>query len=215
MKSEHYVLDSSELLKAHRIYPTPQRVAVADVLYEKHQHLTADEVYDLVPEDYMRMALGKTGYYSGIAPLKAGAIIGGATEQEIEALAGFGKNCSVAFQIQDDLLNIVGDEETMGKDRLSDILESKRTLMVIHCLTEAETGDRTRLVELLQLNNEKTTEQTHEVLEMLTRYGSIEHARSTAKDLIAEGRTYLDLVRPSEARNILGAMAEYFLERQL
>ncbi len=174
-----------------------------------------DEIYDLNPDDYMLMALGKTGYYSGIAPLKAGAIIGGATEQEIEALAGFGKNCSVAFQIQDDLLNLIGDEDTMGKDQLSDILESKRTLMVIHCLAEASATDRERLIELLKLGNAKTPEQAQEVLQMMVSHGSIEHARSTAQSLIAKGQAFLGLVRPSEARNILSAMAEYFLERQL
>jgi geranylgeranyl diphosphate synthase type I len=174
-----------------------------------------DEVYDLTPDDYLRMALGKTGYYSGIAPLKAGAIIGGATEQEIEALAGFGKNCSIAFQIQDDLLNLIGDEDTMGKDRLSDILESKRTLMVIHCLDAATADERERLVDLLRLGSEKTGTEAQEVLDLMARHGSIEHARTTAQRLIAEGQAYLDLVRPSEARNILSAMAEYFLERQL
>ena len=48
MKIRAWRLDSNELLKTHRIYPTPQRVAVADVLFMKHQHLTADEVYDQV-----------------------------------------------------------------------------------------------------------------------------------------------------------------------
>jgi len=174
-----------------------------------------DEIYDLTPDDYMRMALGKTGFYSGIAPLKAGAIIGGATEQEIEALAGFGKNCSIAFQIQDDLLNVIGDEDTMGKDWLSDILESKRTLMVIHCLGEAQPAERKRLIELLKLGNSKNTAEAHEVLDMLQEHGSIEYARGEAERLIVESQTYLDLVRPSEARNILSAMAEYFLRRQL
>ena len=174
-----------------------------------------DEIYDLTPDDYMQMALGKTGYYSGIAPLKAGAIIGGATEEEMEALAGFGKNCSIAFQIQDDLLNVIGDEDTMGKDLLSDILESKRTLMVIHCLAEAQPADRERLVELLRLGNEKSAEEAQEVLAMMVRHGSIDYARSIAERLIGDGQAYLDLVRQSEARNILEAMAEYFLERQL
>jgi geranylgeranyl diphosphate synthase type I len=174
-----------------------------------------DGVFDLTPDDYMVMALGKTGYYSGIAPLKAGAVIGGATAQEMEALAGFGKNCSIAFQIQDDLLNILGDVDTMGKDYLSDILESKRTLMVIHCLAQAAPGDRARLVEVLRLGNKKTPDQTAEVLDLLRRYGSVEHARATAESLIAEGQEYLKVVRPSKARNILGSMAEYMLERQL
>jgi geranylgeranyl diphosphate synthase type I len=174
-----------------------------------------DDIFDLTPDDYLRMALGKTGYYSGIAPLKVGAIIGGATAEEIEALAGFGKNCSIAFQIQDDLLNILGDVVTMGKDYLSDILESKRTLMIIHCLAEAAPGDRERLIHLLRLGSEKSTEDTAEVLDLLERYGSVEHARTTAAELIAEGRSYLEVVRPSRARETMASMAGYFLERQM
>ncbi len=106
-----------------------------------------DQIYDLTPADYLDMALGKTGYYSGIAPLKVGALIGGGTAREMEALHEFGKASSIAFQIQDDLLNILGDVDTMGKDYLTDIVESKRTLMVIHCLSVAEPGDRRHLVE--------------------------------------------------------------------
>lgn len=173
-----------------------------------------DGVFDLTPDDYLRMALGKTGYYSGIAPLKAGAVIGGATEQEIEALAGFGKNCSIAFQIQDDLLNVLGDVDTMGKDYLSDLQESKRTLMVIHCLTEAGPKDKERLIALLRLGNAKSPEETDEIVGMLNHYGSVEYARSVAVGLIAESRDYLEVVRPSRAREVLGSMADYMLERQ-
>jgi geranylgeranyl diphosphate synthase type I len=174
-----------------------------------------DDIFDLTPDDYLRMALGKTGYYSGIAPLKAGAIIGGASAEELEALAGFGKNCSIAFQIQDDLLNILGDVDTMGKDYLSDILESKRTLMIIHCLGEATRGDRKRLIQLLRLGNAKSAHDAGEVLDMLERYGSVEHARKMAVGLIAEGRSHLEVVRPSRARDVMASMAGYFLERQM
>jgi geranylgeranyl diphosphate synthase type I len=173
-----------------------------------------DDIYDLTPDDYLRMALGKTGYYSGIAPLKAGAIIGGATDAEIEAFEGFGKNCSIAFQIQDDLLNILGDADTTGKDYLTDILESKRTLMVIHCLAQAEPRDRERLVELLRLKSDKTLEQAAEVVDLLQRYGSVDYARKLAGNLIAEARSYLAAVRESPARDILTSMAGYFLDRQ-
>jgi geranylgeranyl diphosphate synthase type I len=173
-----------------------------------------DDVFDLTPNDYLHMALGKTGYYSGIAPLKVGAIIGGATEAEIEALAGFGKNCSIAFQIQDDLLNILGDVDTMGKDFLTDVLESKRTLMVIHCLTEANPQDRERLTHLLGLQNDKSLEEATEVVKLLKRYGSVEYAQMMASDLIAQGRSFLEAVRESRARDILASMAGYFLDRQ-
>jgi len=160
------------------------------------------------------MALGKTGYYSGIAPLKVGAIIAGATAQEEEALEAFGKNSSIAFQIQDDLLNILGDERTMGKDYLSDILEGKRTLMVIHCLAEASPADRQRLVDLLRLGQRKDNDQALEVVAMLQRYGSIEYARSYARRLIVDARSYLTAMRESDAREVLGSMADFFLERE-
>jgi len=143
-----------------------------------------------------------------------GAIIGGGTEEEIRALEGFGKNSSIAFQIQDDLLNITGDVGTMGKDYLSDVMESKRTLMVIHSLTVAEPADRARLVELLRLKNSKSLEEAVEAVDLMKRYGSLEYARSFARDLIVEGRSYLEAVRESRARDILGSMAGYFLERQ-
>ncbi len=174
-----------------------------------------DDIFDLTPDDYLRMALGKTGFYSGIAPLKAGAIIGGAPAEEIEALAEFGKNCSIAFQIQDDLLNLLGDVSTMGKDYLSDILESKRTLMVIHCLTEARPEDRERLIHLLRLGNRKGDRDTDEVLALLRRYGSLEYARATATRLVAESLKSLAAVRESRAKDVLASMAGYLVERQL
>ena len=173
-----------------------------------------DDVYDLTADDYLNMALGKTGYYSGIAPLKVGGIIGGATPQEREALESFGKNSSIAFQIQDDLLNILGHEQTMGKDYLSDVLEGKRTLMVIHCLTHADPTDRLHLVKLLRMGQEKERGQALEIVALLQRYGSVEYARSFARALILEARSHLTTIRDSFAREVLYSMADFFLERE-
>jgi len=173
-----------------------------------------DHIYDLTPADYLDMALGKTGYYSGIAPLKAGALIGGGTAREIEALREFGKDSSIAFQIQDDLLNILGDVDTMGKDYLTDVLESKRTLMVIHCLSVAEPADRERLVELLRTGHGKTLEQAAEVVDLLNKYDSLGYARGIARQLILKARLCLDRIPDTPAREILSSMADFFLERE-
>jgi geranylgeranyl diphosphate synthase type I len=173
-----------------------------------------DQIYDLTPADYLYMALGKTGYYSGIAPLKAGALIGGGTVEQIEALKDFGRDSSIAFQIQDDLLNIVGDVDTMGKDYLTDILESKRTLMVIHCLSAADAADRRRLVEILQLGHGKTLEEAAEVVDLLNKYDSLGYARRTARELIVKARVSLDRIPDSPAREVLASMADFFLERE-
>jgi geranylgeranyl diphosphate synthase, type I len=172
-----------------------------------------DDVYDLKADDYLFMALGKTGYYSGISPLKIGALIGGASDHERRSLEEFGKNSAVAFQIQDDLLNIVGDEVTTGKDYLNDILESKRTLMVIHCLETAAPPERERLAALLRLGPAKSPGQVQEVVGLLYQLGSIDYARNLARGLILEARSYLEALPRSSARDALASMADFFLER--
>ena len=93
-----------------------------------------DGRYDITPEDYLVMATHKTAHYSGAVPLAIGAIIGGGTEVEVEALRNYGLDTGLAFQIQDDLLNLVGSEESTKKDFRNDITEGKRTLMVVHAL---------------------------------------------------------------------------------
>ena len=97
-----------------------------------------DGRYDITPEDYLVMATHKTAHYSGAVPLAIGAIIGGGTEAEIEALRNYGLDTGLAFQIQDDLLNLVGDEESTQKDFRNDITEGKRTLMVVHALQHSD-----------------------------------------------------------------------------
>lgn len=174
-----------------------------------------DDRYDLTPDDYLMMALGKTGYYSGISPLRIGGIIGGATPEQLRALEAFGKNSAIAFQIQDDLLNIVGDEAVVGKDLLNDILESKRTLMVIHALNEADPVDGERLRELLRMGHAKERNHIDEVVAIMERYDSIGYARRLARELIVEARQQLDVLPASRARTVLASMADFFLEREL
>src|SRR5665648_27768 len=129
-----------------------------------------DEIYDLEADDYLFMALGKTGYYSGISPLKIGALVGGARPEQQAALEHFGKNAAIAFQIQDDLLNLTGDEQSTGKDYLNDILESKRTLMVIHALESTQGSQRERMVSLLRRGTQKTDAEVREVVELPVSY---------------------------------------------
>ena len=103
-----------------------------------------DSRYDITPEDYLVMATHKTAHYSGAVPLAIGAIIGGGTEAEIEALRNYGLDTGLAFQIQDDLLNLIGSEESTKKDFRNDITEGKRTLMVVHALQHSDERDRGR-----------------------------------------------------------------------
>lgn len=87
------------------------------------------------------MATHKTAYYSGATPLAAGAIIGGGSEEQIEALRAFGLHTGLAFQIQDDLLNLIGTKEAANKDFRTDITEGKRTLVAVHALSDERYHD--------------------------------------------------------------------------
>ena len=170
-----------------------------------------DGRYDITPEDYLVMATHKTAHYSGAVPLAVGAIIGGGSESEIEALRNYGLDTGLAFQIQDDLLNLVGTEESTKKDFRNDITEGKRTLVVVHALQNSP--KRERLIEILS-SKEKDPAILAEAVEIMEEAGSIEYARNYAENLTSIAKNRLvDMVSPSEARDLLISMADWFVKR--
>ena len=103
-----------------------------------------DERFDLGVDDYLRMATLKTAHYSGAVPLACGAIIGGGSEAQVEALRSFGLDTGLAFQIQDDLINLVGSDT--AKDFRTDITEGKRTLVAVHALADPAAHDEVEAI---------------------------------------------------------------------
>ena len=172
-----------------------------------------DERYDITPEDYLIMATHKTAHYSGAVPLAIGAICGGGTEAQIEGLRNFGLDTGLAFQIQDDLLNLVGAEESVKKDFRSDITEGKRTLVVVHALAHASEAYRARLIEILS-SKEKDPVVLAEAVNIMQNTGSIEYARNYAKNLTSISKNrLLGVVDDSPARELLLSMADWFVSR--
>ena len=172
-----------------------------------------DARYDITPEDYLIMATHKTAHYSGAVPLAIGAIVGGGTEAQIEGLRNFGLDTGLAFQIQDDLLNLIGEEESTKKDFRSDITEGKRTLIVVHALHHGTEQQRARLVEILS-NKEKNPDVLAEAVEIMQETGSIEYARNYAQNLTSISKNrLLGVVDPSPARDLLVSMADWFVNR--
>ncbi|MCI8468764.1 MAG: polyprenyl synthetase family protein [Eggerthellaceae bacterium] len=170
-----------------------------------------DGRYDITPEDYLTMATHKTAHYSGAVPLAIGAILGGGTEAQVEALRNYGLDTGLAFQIQDDLLNLVGSEESTKKGFRDDITEGKRTLVVVHALQNSPRRDR--LVEILS-SKEKDPAVLAEAVEIMEESGSIDYARAYAENLTSIAKNRLtDMVDPSPARDLLVSMADWFVSR--
>jgi geranylgeranyl diphosphate synthase type I len=167
-------------------------------------------------EQYMEMIRLKTGVLLEFA-LKSGAIIGGGTDQQVEMIGRFGAPLGMAFQIKDDLLNLTGTPDVIGKPRRSDIVRGKKTLMVVHGLSNANRRDAKRLRTILDLPESKCTpELVEEAIQILTDAGSLAHAETVQNDLITEAKSYLAALPRSEATDALRAlhaMADFVIHR--
>ncbi len=170
-----------------------------------------DDRFDLSVDDYLVMANHKTAFYSGAIPLAVGAMIGGGTEEQVEVLRDFGMASGLAFQIQDDVLNLVGTKESTKKDFRSDLTEGKRTLVAIHALQNSPRRER-----LLALLSSRTVEpaELQEIVDIMAESGSLDYAREYARGLVMDAKNRLhDAVPSSKARTLLLSMADFFVKR--
>jgi geranylgeranyl diphosphate synthase type I len=172
-----------------------------------------DGRYDITPEDYLVMATHKTAHYSGAAPLAIGAIVGLGSEAEVETLRNYGLDTGLAFQIQDDLLNLIGSEESTQKDFRNDITEGKRTLVVVHALQNSDKPDRDRLIRILS-SKTKDPAVLAQAVTLMEAAGSVDYARNYAENLTSIAKNRLnDMIQPSDARDLLISMADWFVNR--
>ena len=164
-------------------------------------------------KQYLQMALFKTGALAGFAA-KLAAIMADVSEDEAELIQRFAELIAVAFQIQDDVLNVVGDEAKYGKEIGGDITEGKRTLMIIHALKNLPPQDSKRLENIL---NMKTNEKMliGEAIELMKKAGSIEYAKEVSKKLAEEALKALREVLPeAEKRKKLESLANLLITRE-
>jgi geranylgeranyl pyrophosphate synthase len=122
----------------------------------------------------------------------------------------------VAFQIQDDVLDLTSTEFTQKKGgHGQDITEGKRSLMVIHTLRTANNKDSKRLVELLSMH---TSDQKlrDEAIGLMQKYGSIEYAKERAKKMVEQNWSEVERLLPSsDAKEMLKAFAEFLIGRKI
>jgi geranylgeranyl diphosphate synthase type II len=142
-----------------------------------------DNRTDLTDEDYMTMVLKKTCWLTTIHPLRVGCIIAKGDRGPLDALLRFGFFFGAAFQIQDDLLNLNGGS-AYGKEANGDLLEGKRTLMIIHALRAARATDRARLVRTLaKPRDRRTARDVSWIRAVVERTDACSHAQQVAKGL--------------------------------
>lgn len=139
---------------------------------------------DLGDDDYLRMVLKKTCWYTTIFPTRVGALIGSRDNIDLEPFLRFGFFIGAAFQIQDDVLNLIGDSAQYGKEIGGDLWEGKRTLMIIHLLNQAHDHEVGRLRAFLATpRKSKRASDARWVLDLMRIYGSVAYCQKVAHAL--------------------------------
>jgi geranylgeranyl diphosphate synthase type I len=160
---------------------------------------------DVSTDEYLEMVEFKTAVlYAAAASIPA--ILLGSDQETIDALHGYGLDVGRAFQIQDDLLDLTASSEELGKQRGSDLVEGKRTVITLHA--------RDQGVDVDDLVSEDPSEEEIEAaVRRLEEAGSIEFAREMAQGLVESGKGNLDALPESESRVLLEDIADFLVER--
>ncbi|HEY5746198.1 MAG TPA: polyprenyl synthetase family protein [Chryseolinea sp.] len=177
-----------------------------------------DNVVDLTDDDYLRMVLKKTCWYTCMHPIRIGALLGSKSKVDVSSFDRFGFYLGAAFQIQDDLLNLIGDKDKYGKEICGDVLEGKRTLMLIHLLNHTKGKTKKHLVEYLsRARSERSLEEMRWILKLMMKTGSLEHGIKSAKNLagaaLKEFFTAFGMKPDNEHRQFLENMILYMISR--
>jgi len=169
---------------------------------------------DVTEQEYLQMCAYKTGCLARMAA-KLAVILAEGTDEQVEAAGHYAESIGVAFQIQDDVLDLTATSEEWGKKVGGDITEGKRTLMVIHTLKNAEEVDKKRLTELLRMHT-KDPALIKEAISIIKKYKSPEYAKTFARDMIQKSWKEIDKALPdSEAKNKIRTFADFLVEREL
>ncbi|HQA62810.1 MAG: polyprenyl synthetase family protein [Methanothrix sp.] len=168
-----------------------------DMEFERRDEVTEAE--------YLEMIEKKTGVLYGAAAWM-GARLAAAPLEQAEGLERFGRLVGMAFQIQDDVLDLTAPAKVLGKPRGGDLAEGKKTLIMIHALA---VGAR---IEIFGKKN-ASSEEVEAALAALRASGSIDYARNKAVSLVEEGKRALSVLQESEAKTLLLALADYMISR--
>jgi geranylgeranyl diphosphate synthase type II len=178
--------------------------------------------------DYVRLVYKKSAWYSFVAPMMVGAVAAGLANFEVRKLGHMTIPLGIAFQIQDDVLNLATDMHEYGKDHCGDLWEGKHTLILIHALRTASEDDRLAALKILekpqpddQENMAGTERKSHQdvlfLRDLIERCHSIHYARDTAqqyanlfrRNLCAHSRTW----PPSIHRDFFYELADFTVNR--
>lgn len=195
--------------------------AVLDVFTETTLEIDEGQQYDISfetrddvrEEEYIEMIRLKTSVLLACA-LKIGAILGGASASDAENLYKFGEQIGLAFQLQDDFLDVYGDPKVFGKAIGGDILCNKKTFMLINAFNKADEAQRKELEKWVNAVNPDPQQKIAAVTTLYNNIGVDRLAEERIRYYFDESRKYLAAVQvPEESKQELKAYTDKMMKR--
>jgi geranylgeranyl diphosphate synthase type I len=178
--------------------------ACADLCEGQNMDMSFEHRNDVDENEYLEMVRKKTGVlYAAAAGI--GAVLAGGNAVQVKALYSFGLNTGVAFQIQDDLIDLLTPAEKSGKDQASDLREGKQTLLMIKA--------REKGLDLSKYRRDLSPADIQEAILELTEAGVIDEVKKVASDLVNASNRHLSVLPPSKERQLLMDIGEFFVTR--
>jgi len=177
---------------------------------------TQDNKQDMTDDDVLFTVSGKTVYYTVAGPLRLGAILAGATDEQLQRIYAFSYPLGLCFQIRDDVLDLTGDFEGQKKQSLNDIYEGKRTLILQHLLRHCNDGERQRIESILgKPREQKTVGEVQYIRDLMDTYGSIRFAESRAEAYARDALDRLSTINfiQESYRPLFCGMVDFILRR--
>ena len=163
-------------------------------------------------EDYFEMIEGKTAVMF-LTCAEIGSRMSGADDETIQCMADWGLAVGLCFQLMDDLIDVLSDSATLGKPAGSDLAQGKRTLMVIHALSQDDSEQLSNLKAVLGKGDSATQQEIDLGLKALEELGSIKYARDRAEMYHSNAHSCLDMLPNSPALKALRELTDYQLKR--
>jgi len=219
-----YYLSMLPLLRDRKKYGEKETLKAYDAYIEEMVRLSYGQGMDIcwhrgkagavTEKQYLQMCAFKTGTIARLAA-KWGTIFAGGTDAQVDAAGRFAESIGVAFQIQDDVLNLQGEEGKYGKDPGGDISEGKRTLLVIYALKHASKADAKALVCILD-SHTKNAKKISEAIAIIRNSGAFGHANQVARKIVASAWGGFDTKFPKSAhKEVLRLLADYVIDRSV
>jgi octaprenyl-diphosphate synthase len=193
--------------------------AVMETLARSTVSMTEAEVFQLelkrtgvtTEADYLRIITQKTASFMS-ACCRIGALLGGVPAEQVDALTQYGLDIGVAFQISDDSLDFVANQDRLGKAIGADLREGKRTLPLIAMLARATRAESERMKSLLK-RHDLDGEEIDEIRRYVVDHEGVEYALAQAHQYARSAKAALAAFNPSEERETLALVADFVVDR--